>query len=235
MARKNKNESESASLASMGLENFTISEVSRSDLKGAPYNPRKISEAEKRKLREGLKRHGLVAPITWNRRTGNVVGGHQRLAQLDKLAGTSNYTLHVAEIDVDESREKELNVLLNNPNAQGDWDMELLKDIFDDKSVDLSGMGFDAADLYQLFGDDISQQQEPEVLDELAQKVRDFANKYDEIRAKNCKSQSDEYYMVVVFKDDTDLQDFLAEGGLPMNRYQSGAELRRLCGFGECE
>jgi hypothetical protein len=80
--------------------------MNRSQLKAAPYNPRILSEAAKRKLRTGLKKHGLVAPLTFNKRTGNMVGGHQRLDQLDALAGTANYELDVAVIDVDEVREK---------------------------------------------------------------------------------------------------------------------------------
>lgn len=57
-------------LKELGLESFEIITVHRSELKNAPYNPRTLSEAQKRKLRAGIKRHGVVAPITWNKRTG---------------------------------------------------------------------------------------------------------------------------------------------------------------------
>src|SRR5689334_18110966 len=98
---------EPQSLRELGLESFEIVSVRRSELKGAPYNPRQLGESEKRKLAKGLKRHGLVAPITWNARTGFVVGGHQRLTIMDSIVGKGDYTLNVARIDVDEAREKE--------------------------------------------------------------------------------------------------------------------------------
>lgn len=233
MAKQRKARGDAVALAELGLENYEVIEVNRAEIKGAPYNPRKITDAERRKLKAGLQRHGLVSPITWNKRTGHIVGGHQRIASLDALAGTKEYRLRVAAIDVDESREKELNVLLNNPEAQGDWDLLGLKSLFDDKTLSLEGMGFDRSDLFHIFGDDITIVREPEELDALAEKVREFSRNYDAIRAKN-KSQSDDgYYLVVVFRDDADVQDFLTSAGLPMNRYQSGAEIRRLCGFSD--
>lgn len=222
---------EMISLHDLGLENYEIVEVGRDELKGAPYNPRVLGEAERRKLRDGLKRHGLVAPITWNRKTGNVVGGHQRLGQLDALAGTKHYRLRVAAIDVDDGREKELNILLNNPNAQGDWDMEALETLLRDETLELEGAGFDDADLYRMFGDSIAVEREPDKLDELAQRVRDVKSRYDEIQKRGNSSNREDFYIVVVFRDAKDCTDFLRDTRLDDNRYQSGRELRRLCGL----
>jgi ParB-like chromosome segregation protein Spo0J len=115
------------------LQSFVMERMRRSQLKAAAYNPRIIGEAEKRKLRAGLKRHGLVAPITFNRRTGNVVGGHQRLAALDGLEDSPDYELDVAVIDVSEAEEKEINILLNNASAMGDWDLGELSGLLKDK------------------------------------------------------------------------------------------------------
>ena len=44
-------------------QKFETETVHRSVLKGAPYNPRKISTVAKRKLAASLKDHGLVAPL----------------------------------------------------------------------------------------------------------------------------------------------------------------------------
>ena len=52
------------------------------DLAPAPYNPRQISEEALAGLGTSVDRFGLVEPVVWNRRTGNVVGGHQRLKVL---------------------------------------------------------------------------------------------------------------------------------------------------------
>src|SRR5579871_292198 len=104
------------------FQNFTTETVHRSVLKNAPYNPRHITERGKAKLKETLKRVGLVQPLVWNRRSGNLVGGHQRLKQLDALEGKSDYSLTVAVVDVDDKRERELNVLLNNTDVGGEWE-----------------------------------------------------------------------------------------------------------------
>lgn len=217
-------------LRELGLESYEIVQVSRSQLVDAPYNPRILGEAEKRKLRAGLKKHGMVAPITWNARTGHIVGGHQRISQLDALSGTSDYELTVAKIDVDEAREKELNILLNNPNAQGDWDLDKLNELLQMPSLQLDGAGFDHADVYRLFGESALADR-GDALDELAEKVREFRDRYQALFARSAKRQSTDFYLVVVFRDAQQLNDFLKSHGLPDNRYQSGEELMRLLGY----
>lgn len=221
-------------LQDMGLETFDVVEIHRSEIQKAPYNPRVLNDAERRHLKAGLARHGLVAPVTWNARTGNLVGGHQRVGQLDALAGTSDYRLRVAKIDVDEGREKELNILLNNPNAMGDWDLGALEAMLRDDSIELEGAGFDSADVFRLFGSSpLEERASVEELNALAQKVRDARDRYDAIRQSNGgKRDREDFYLVVCFKDTDDLTDFLAAAGLPDNRYQSGADMRRLTGLG---
>jgi hypothetical protein len=224
-----KEEGESAaggtrSLRDLGLESFEMVKIHRSQLKEAEYNPRLLGEAEKRKLRQGIKRHGMVAPITWNARTGRIVGGHQRIAQLDALAGTPDYELTVARIDVDESREKEINLLLNNSAAQGDWDLEALSKLVKDPTLDLVGMGFDHADLYRLFGDTPIEERN-EQLDELAQKVREARDRYNAIEEKNKSKNATEFYCLLIFRSSEQLNRFFEVAKLPDNRYQSGEEI----------
>ena len=50
-----------------------------SDLSPAKYNPRKITDEALGRLTKSLAELGNLQPITWNSKTGNVVGGHQRL------------------------------------------------------------------------------------------------------------------------------------------------------------
>ena len=50
----------------------------------ADYNPRRISKTALRGFEASLARWGLVQPIVWNKQTGRVVGGHQRLQALAK-------------------------------------------------------------------------------------------------------------------------------------------------------
>ena len=58
--------------------------------------------------------------IVWNVRTGNVVGGHQRLKTLDPDSMTD-----VVEVDLSEDEERALNLAFNNPHTQGDWTPDL--------------------------------------------------------------------------------------------------------------
>lgn len=85
-------------------------------LNAAHYNPREIGKRELDGLRESLREFGLLQPVVWNRRTGRVVGGHQRLAVL--LADGETET-DVAVVDLDEARERALNVALNSPAIAG--------------------------------------------------------------------------------------------------------------------
>jgi ParB-like chromosome segregation protein Spo0J len=85
----------------------TISTVGRpdirtmdvSDLKPAPYNPRRIDPAAMHGLTKSLERFGDVQPIVWNKRSGLVVGGHQRLKIL-KSKKVNQTTVVVVDLDV---------------------------------------------------------------------------------------------------------------------------------------
>ena len=131
------------------FQKFTSAEVARSALRNAKYNPRQIGDDERARLREGLESLGLVAPLVFNKRTGNLVSGHQRLSILDELEGTKDYRLTVARIDVSASEERRLNLLLNNPKAQGTWDDEKLKAVIEQLNGELAGTGFSADDFTQ--------------------------------------------------------------------------------------
>lgn len=218
---------EAVSLRELGLESYEIVEMGRRDIKKAEYNPRVLRDDEKRKLRAGLKRHGLVAPITLNKRTGNIVGGHQRLSILDSLAGRADYTLTVAVIDVDEAQEKEINVLLNNQQAMGDWDLEALDALLRDEALNIEAMGFDMADYFQLFGEAPTHAASSRV-DELASRAREIQEQYDRMLENSKNKHTDDYYVVVVFRDAADCSRFIRQFDLPDNRYQSGETIRRL-------
>jgi ParB-like chromosome segregation protein Spo0J len=118
----------------MSLERGT---ANLSDLKAAPYNPRKISPAALKGLQASIERFGVVQDIVVNRRSGFVVGGHQRVAAL-KVAGVKE--VPVCWVDLDEPEEKALNVALNNPHISGEFDetlQELLAEIQDGIGPDL--------------------------------------------------------------------------------------------------
>jgi hypothetical protein len=136
------------------LETYEMVKLLRSGIRLSDYNPRKISDSARKKLKKNIKENGLIQPIIVNKRTMHVVGGHQRLDVADELMRNKDYELNVALIDVDETKEASLNVFLNNVSAQGEWDTLLLQDIkglFPDIDYELD-MGFDESDINILFG-----------------------------------------------------------------------------------
>ena len=94
-----------------------MEEVNRSEIKNNEYNLRKLSDKAKKKLKDNLEKVGLIQPITWNRITGNIVSGHQRVALLDSLHKSKKYSLSVAVVEMDEKTEKEQNIFMNNTGA----------------------------------------------------------------------------------------------------------------------
>lgn len=121
-----------------------LEKVELDKLKEAAYNPRVKLEPgmdEYEKLRKSIETFGDVEPIVWNRRTGNVVGGHQRLQVLRNL-GKKEATVSV--VDMDEAAEKRLNLALNK--ARGDWDGKKLEELLQEMAPDaleVSGFGAD--------------------------------------------------------------------------------------------
>lgn len=127
-------------------------ELLRSQIHFADYNPRVISDENRKTLKRGIKKFGLAGGIVVNKHTGyTVVSGHQRLSVLDELqkynpeTHEGDYTLRADIVDVDEASEQELNILLNNPNAQGQWDFEALAAIV--PNIDFRSAGLTDADL----------------------------------------------------------------------------------------
>ena len=68
--------------------NMQIIKKKIDELKPANYNPRKNlkpGDKEYEKLKKSIKEFGYVEPVIYNKRTGIVVGGHQRLKVLKDL------------------------------------------------------------------------------------------------------------------------------------------------------
>ena len=195
-------------------------QISRTAIRNADYNPRQITEQAKMRLRDAIRRVGLVQPIVWNERTGNIVGGHQRIHQLDTLEGRRDYLLTVAAVNVDENRERELNVLLNNPETQGDWDLEKLKVILDTEGVQLENTGFGLADVMHLFGE--TPQRDTSIQKEIADSLAKIKSAYEHLSELGKTKDDMDYFCVVVFPGMDARKAFTDALGLPDNRYVNG-------------
>ena len=95
-----------------------------SDLNPAEYNPREISPSSFEGLSQSIKKFSLVELIVWNRRSGNIVGGHQRFKVLEKQ-GVKECPVIV--VDLSHSDEVSLNITLNNPEIAGEFTEDLFK------------------------------------------------------------------------------------------------------------
>jgi hypothetical protein len=87
----------------------------------------------------------------WNKRTGNLVGGHQRFKVLSAVLKPK--TLDVIEVDLSDEREQALNVALNK--ITGAWDMDLLRAMFinlDSSDFDLTLTGFNPDEIGEIVG-----------------------------------------------------------------------------------
>ena len=131
-----------------------VEKVAISKLNPAKYNPRKNlkpGDTEYEKLKRSMAEFGYVEPIIWNKRTGNIVGGHQRYKILHDMEYKE---AECVIVDLDDNREKALNVALNK--ISGEFDIPLLTDLLKDLSAndfDVSLTGFDENEISDLFSD----------------------------------------------------------------------------------
>ena len=133
-----------------------IERKNTAELLPADYNPRKDlkpGDAEYEKLKRSIEQFGYVEPVIWNKTTGRVVGGHQRLKVLMDMGITE---VECVVVEMAENKEKALNIALNK--ISGDWDKDKLALLIADlqgADFDVSLTGFDPAEIDDLFKDSL--------------------------------------------------------------------------------
>lgn len=114
------------------------------DLNPHPDNPNEMTPQAFEKLKAGMAEFGLVEPLVYNTRFSRLVGGHHRRLAAIELGWTR---VPVTDVDLDEDRERALNVALNNQELQGTFNpgrlVEFLAPIADRPTLELSGFDFD--------------------------------------------------------------------------------------------
>lgn len=118
------------------------------DMNRAAYNPRidlQPGDEEFEKLVHSIETYGNVEPVVWNRRTNNVVGGHQRLTAEEYLGHDE---VDVSEVDLDEVAERQLNIALNK--ITGKWDTEKVGALFADLGDRATETGFDMPEIEEV-------------------------------------------------------------------------------------
>ena len=135
-----------------------IRKISIKKINPAAYNPRKDlkpDDAEYQKLLKSIVEFGYVDPLIWNKQTGNLVGGHQRL----RILLAKGYTeIEVSVVDLPVEKEKALNIALNK--ISGDWDKDKLASLLDElcqiPDLDVELTGFDLPEIENLVADTLN-------------------------------------------------------------------------------
>ncbi len=93
------------------------------DLKPAEYNPRRITEEDRRDITESIRKFGFVDVVTVNRnpeRFNIIVGGHQRVTIAKEELGHIEVPCIFVNLNLED--EKELNMRLNKNTGRWDYD-----------------------------------------------------------------------------------------------------------------
>jgi len=117
--------------------------ASTAELVGDGANPRRISDDAAEGLKKSLARFGDLSGIVFNQRTGELVTGHQRMAQvraeygereieaIDEAAGLygirvdAEHFFPVRVVDWTKAKQRAANVAANNAKLQGTFTAEL--------------------------------------------------------------------------------------------------------------
>ncbi len=128
---------------------WTIEKRKVADLLPAGYNPRKMTENERRDLEDSIKEFGTVVPVILNTGTREnvLIGGHQRVSIYADL-GIQEIDVMVPSRELNEIEEQRLNLRLNKNT--GSWDETLLKEMDMQMLMDI---GFGDDELQSLFDD----------------------------------------------------------------------------------
>lgn len=131
---------------------MNIEKMKLSELRPAEYNPRvelKPGMEEYEKLKQSILEFGFVDPPIFNKRTGNLVGGHQRV-MVAKDLGIGEIEVSIVDLPIE--KEKALNIALNK--ISGQWDEDKLVELLEELNTDeLPLTGFNQEELDVLLSD----------------------------------------------------------------------------------
>lgn len=213
-------------MAKTKFQSGSAETVWRSSIKEHPLNPRKISEAAKKKLIKSIKEVGVLDMPIVNKSTGRIVGGHQRIHamdylgkyQIDSEGQTKNdYELVVSLVELTEEQEAAALVRLNNTSMQGQFDGELLIELGEQYGVTSDSFMMDALDFSYYTGQDVK-------LDEFSgdaeatetqHKLQEVKAARSEMNAKQAIHNNGDWYVTVVCRDADEKHKLLKSLNLP--------------------
>ena len=190
--------------------------INRSKINFADYNPRVLTAATRKKLKENLTKNVLMGGIVWNKRTGNLVSGHQRMSIIDQIYKAKDYQIEVVVVDIDLKDEKKQNIFFNNYTAQGEYDLEKLNEMM--KDLDYSeDTGFLKQEQLTILG--IKEQLTAEEFEQEVAEVEKIRELLQTIGNNNKEATVDSFYTVLVFKNQSERETMLSNIGLEDNKF----------------
>lgn len=200
-------------------QKFEFATINRSDIKNAEYNPRIMDKETKKRLKNNLKDNGLISAITWNKRSGNIVSGHARIAQLDALEKNKDYSLDVCVVDVDSKTEAKLNVLMNNPSQMGEWDLDKLAEMTEEFDLSFDEMGFSKLDVDFMFDGDerFTEMFETPEAQEVKQGLEEVKAARQAGKERMQEKNNINFYSVIVFEDEAAKAEFYKKINVPLS------------------
>lgn len=128
------------------------------DLIPYEYNPRTLSETKKAKLRKSLEKFNL-AEIPAVNSDNKIIAGHQRILVLMEIGrGEEDIDVRVPNRALTEEEFKEYNI---RSNIQvGDWDLDILEDVFADIDLGELGLNLDELNLPDVIPDQLKTEEE---------------------------------------------------------------------------
>lgn len=199
----------------------SIVTINRADIVHDDYNPRIIDEENRKNLKKSIKKYGLVGHIVWNENTKHVVGGHQRIDVIDEMMKNKEYNIDVLKVNLSEKEEIELNVVLNNAEAQGKFDFGQLSFLADKFNIDVSKDFMFSEDVVLInfpnFADKVTKNlgfEQKELSEEQIQKLKDRKKAFREEVKKNREENGDyksesRGILTIIFDNETHKKEFL--------------------------
>jgi hypothetical protein len=220
---------------------LTLTTIARSQIKPWPGEPlHDLTIHARARLKASLRLSTLVAPLIWNQQTGHLVDGTQRLALLDELAAHNShisppsYLLPVVALDLSRDAELRLALALNNPSAQSAWHIPGLEAAVRELKGDIEATAFDHVELQVLCDSDEMAGIFADSKDHhksTAKELEGIKKRREEAKAKNQEKDQAEFYAVLVFKNDQQLEAFYHKAQLDLaQRYHDGRKVADLLG-----
>lgn len=155
-------------MSNTNLPPIDVRDVPLNEIKPAKYNPRFIKDENFAALRESLKTFGQRENLIINK-DGTLISGHKRYEAM-LLEGWKTAKCDV--LDLKPALEKKLNLIMNNPNMQGEFDTVKVDEILTE--LQLTEDDLDSFRLPELGTLDLSEDEESkkqiEAHDKLAEK-----------------------------------------------------------------